>query len=230
MYVDGFNFYYGLYKPVRADPKKPRTRLPPARPGLKWLDLRAMGNTILSQLGIAGTLGMVVYCTAKVRPSGNDRSQQLRQELYLRALGTLPNLHVVLGLHVERAKDVVLLDAQGKPRLPPVPASIREEKGSDVNLAAYMIRDAAFDQFDTALVFTNDSDLASAVSIVRQDFAKDVVIVSPQFRENDVVDRLRKVASRAVLMETSWLEGCCLPDEIVDAGGRRITKPVAWNP
>jgi hypothetical protein len=111
MYIDGFNFYYGLYKPVRVDPKKPRTRLPPARSGLKWLDLRALGTAILRELDIGGTLGTVVYCTAKVRPSGNDRSQQLRQELYLRALGTLPDLHVVLGLHVERPKDVVLLDA-----------------------------------------------------------------------------------------------------------------------
>ncbi|HDH03569.1 MAG TPA: NYN domain-containing protein [Actinobacteria bacterium] len=42
-----------------------------------------------------------------------------------------------------------------------------EEKGSDVNLATYLLLDAFKKRCDTAVVMTNDSDLAEPVRIAR---------------------------------------------------------------
>src|SRR6266699_3050420 len=44
-----------------------------------------------------------------------------------------------------------------------------EEKGSDVNLASHLVRDAFRQQFEVAVLITNDSDLAEPVRIVSQE-------------------------------------------------------------
>ena len=41
-----------------------------------------------------------------------------------------------------------------------------EEKGSDVNLASHLLRDAFSKKFEVAVLITNDSDLAEPVRIV----------------------------------------------------------------
>jgi hypothetical protein len=42
-----------------------------------------------------------------------------------------------------------------------------EEKGSEVNLASHLLRDAFSKRFEVAVLITNDSDLAEPVRIVR---------------------------------------------------------------
>ena len=44
-----------------------------------------------------------------------------------------------------------------------------EEKGSDVNLASHLLRDAYNRRFEVAEIITNDSDLAEPVRIVSQE-------------------------------------------------------------
>ena len=41
-----------------------------------------------------------------------------------------------------------------------------EEKGSDVNLATYLVADGFRDLYDTAVVVSNDSDLAEPLKLV----------------------------------------------------------------
>jgi hypothetical protein len=52
------------------------------------------------------------------------------------------------------------------------------EKGSDVNLASHLVRDALTDVFDVAVVLTNDTDLIEPIRIVRQ-AGKVVGLLSP---------------------------------------------------
>ncbi len=49
-----------------------------------------------------------------------------------------------------------------------------EEKGSDVNLGAHLVRDAFTDAFDVAVILTNDSDLVEPVRIAVQEAGKRV--------------------------------------------------------
>jgi hypothetical protein len=44
-----------------------------------------------------------------------------------------------------------------------------EEKGSDVNLASYLLRDAFMGEFDCAIVISNDSDLLTPIRMVRSE-------------------------------------------------------------
>ena len=77
VYVDGFNLYYGL-----------RAR------GWRryyWLDLRRMSENLLRPYQ---TLVSVRYFTAEISPEPDDPAKKRRQEVYLEALLTLPNLNI----------------------------------------------------------------------------------------------------------------------------------------
>ncbi len=102
-----------------------------------------------------------------------------------------------------------------------------EEKGSDVNLATYLLFDAFKRRCDTAVVVSNDSDLAEAIGITQSEFDVKVGIVNPQARKT----RSRKLASleclfykqvpRRLLAETQFLD-------IVDGPDGPIRKPNGW--
>lgn len=146
-YVDGFNFYYR------------RLRNKPYR----WLDL----NKLFMQFFPNDELVQVRYFTARVGGKF-DAAKPLRQQAYLRALQTLPQLEIIEGQ---------FLTAEVKYRLAePLFASdgtLREsakvwkqdEKGSDVNLGSYLLNDAWEDRYDVAAVITNDSDLAVPIQM-----------------------------------------------------------------
>jgi len=53
-----------------------------------------------------------------------------------------------------------------------------EEKGSDVNLASYLLLDAFENDYEAAIIVSNDSDLAEPISLVRKKLRKKV-LVSP---------------------------------------------------
>jgi uncharacterized LabA/DUF88 family protein len=53
-----------------------------------------------------------------------------------------------------------------------------EEKGSDVNLASHLLRDAYTKRFEVAVLITNDSDLAEPVRIVAQEIGLPVGVES----------------------------------------------------
>jgi uncharacterized LabA/DUF88 family protein len=65
----------------------------------------------------------------------------------------------------------------------PPPASVEvwknEEKGSDVNLALQLLNDAWQGAYDCAVVVSNDSDLAEALMLVKQQHRKLIGLVAP---------------------------------------------------
>lgn len=54
-----------------------------------------------------------------------------------------------------------------------------EEKGSDVNIAAHLLRDGFKGAFEAAVLLTNDSDLVEPVKIVRRELGLSIVILNP---------------------------------------------------
>ena len=188
VYVDGFNLYYGAVK---------RTRF-------KWLDPVRLTALLLPRECLIDRLR---YFTARI--SGKlDPQAPRRQQIYLKALSTLPEVDIHFGRFLAKTawRPLVNLPVAGRqintpspvtlPRgnfqvlgerpqtLPvgtypdrrggreamrgaartPVPDAViaefhtMEEKGSDVNLAAYLLNDAWEDSFEAAVVISNDTD------------------------------------------------------------------------
>jgi len=70
VYVDGFNLYYGALKGTPY----------------RWLDLAELCRLMLPPNDVQ----RIRYYTARVGVRAGDPDQPVRQQAYLRALGTLP--------------------------------------------------------------------------------------------------------------------------------------------
>lgn len=155
LYVDGFNLYYGAAKNTR----------------LKWVNVVALAEAVLPGLQITQTR----YFTAMVKSDITDPTQTQRQQTYIRALQTLPNLTVHYGRFQYTKGRAKHCD--------PPPDSVRihktEEKGSDVNLATYMLVDAFRGRCDQLVVVTNDSDLAEPIRIINAELKLKVLVLNP---------------------------------------------------
>ena len=159
VYVDGFNLYYGSVKDTPY----------------KWLNIHLMCELLLPNNQIVG----MKYFTAKVFSRKSDPQKHIRQQVYLRALRTLPNFEIIYGHYSEHPKWMRLANPQpGQSKY--VEVIKTEEKGSDVNLAVNLLHDGYHGKYQLAAVVTNDSDLLSAVQIVQNDLKLKVGILNPQ--------------------------------------------------
>lgn len=173
VYVDGYNLYYGG-----------RSLCGRGTAGWRWLDIRALAHTLITERRdwTGASIHRVVYCTARV-DSVENPTGHADQDVYLKALRMSGCVdHIEYGHYVSRVKSLPLAIRQpnGRPRLvaPSWPVMVqddtgapvkdakfmvsvaaREEKGSDVNLAAHLLLDVLRQVVDAALVLSNDSDL-----------------------------------------------------------------------
>jgi hypothetical protein len=99
-----------------------------------------------------------------------------------------------------------------------------EEKGSDVNLAAHPLRDAFRNNFDVAVLITNDSDLAEPVKIVRQELGLPVGIRNPHQYHSKSLQTLATFLKR---IRQADLLTSQFPPVMNDAKGT-FTKPSSW--
>ena len=146
-YVDGFNLYFGL-----------------KRAGFRrcyWLNLRSLLEHYLQP---EQRLASLKYFTARIAGPPEKKS---RQDCYLEALKTLPDLTVIEGQY--RTKDI-------RCRVCSAPFQVPTEKMTDVNIATELLTDAFRDQFDTAFVVSGDSDLVPPIRKIRELFSRKPVL------------------------------------------------------
>lgn len=204
VYIDGFNLYFGA---VKGTP-------------LKWLNVVEMARLHLSGHNeIVGTQ----YFSAKLNPRPHDPNQPYRQEIYFRALRTLPNLEIVLG-HFLTRETVMPLAKTPMHGSRNVTVIKTEEKGSDVNLASCLLRDAYNRRMDCAVLITGDSDLLKPVQIIREELEMPVGVLNPQRRPCVV---LKKHASFYKHLRPGKLRKAQFPDTLTDAEGT-FHKPDRW--
>lgn len=209
VYVDGFNLYYGALKGS----------------AYKWLDVRKMVDPILHP---DNDVVLFKYFTAPVRATPDDPGAPSRQNVYLRALkANDPALEIIKGRFLEVDGSVVRPDGSK------VYGKKFEEKGTDVNIAVHLLNDAWHDRYDTAVLVSNDTDLAEAVRLVREEHMKTVTLLAPLLnrqrdgRPRQMSDALRRVTDAQRQIFKSALVNSQLPNPVI-AGNVRLTKPLAW--
>jgi len=204
VYVDGFNLYYGA---VRGTP-------------YKWLNIRRLSELLLP----GHSVDAVKYFTARVSARKDDPQKPSRQQIYLRALRTLPGLEIVYGSFLSH--DVMMLLAEPAPGAPKFAKVTKtEEKGSDVNLATHLMHDAYLRRFDSAVLVTNDSDLLEPIRIVRRELNLEVGILNPHNQNPSRV--LLQHASFVKQIRAGALRASQFADELTDSKGL-FRKPRAW--
>ena len=203
-YVDGFNFYYSAVKNTPY----------------KWLNFRLLSEFLAPQHDVR----RIRYFTSRVHGRPVDPEQPQRQQAYLRALETVPDLRIHYGqFQTNRPRRLLARPPRSGNRMSRVIET--REKGSDVNLASYLLWDAFRERYDLAMVFSNDSDLEKPIEIVANHLGRQVIVFAPDGTHSK---KLGKVATSMRTVRTSALRASQFPDRIIDADGRTITKPASW--
>ncbi len=239
VYVDGFNLYYGG-----------KYLCGPGTAGWRWLDLRALATRLIIEQSewTGAVVERIVFCTARISGADNQVGSR-EQDAYIAALTSTGIAdHVELGNYVNRvtAAPLATKDRRGRPILvnPAWPVTIkggggqddpnaqffvsiarREEKGSDVNVAAHLLLDVLDRRVDAAVVISNDSDLKFPVQAARERVP--VGTVNPT--KNQTAGKLRGFPASGV--GNHWWYQLTASDfyasQLTDPAGG-VPKPAPW--
>lgn len=204
IYVDALNLYFGALKGTPY----------------KWLNLKEMcGNLVRG-----GTIQRIRYFTAIVQARPHDPDAPTRQQVYIRALNTLPEVSIHLGRFLTKPVSMPLVASK---KIPPERVFVykTEEKGSDVNLACNLVWDAVQKDFDLAVVVSNDSDLLEPIKIVRKQLEFPVGLINPQKKASRV---LVPHATFQKQIRPGLLAKCQFPNQLQDSNGV-FHKPPSWQ-
>jgi hypothetical protein len=203
VYVDGFNLYYGC---LRNTP-------------YRWLNLAKLCKALLPK----NDIHRIRYFTATVQPRPWDPQQQQRQEAYLRTLMTLPDLTIHRGHFLT---SIVTMPLESPPPGGPRTARVikTEEKGSDVNLATFLLCDAFQNDYEVAVVISNDSDLVFPIRVARSVLGRGVIVLNPHKRPSV---ELRNAATFVKPIREGALRASQFPPHLTDPSGT-IVKPSSW--
>ena len=213
VYIDGYNLYYGLLKGTKD----------------KWLDLSKFARKLLPD---DNEIVAVKYFTSCTLTYPHDDAAVERQNIYLQAILTLPDVKVINGFFKKNKVLMPVYEEPCKKCNVPQDGFVRvmrlEEKRSDVNLAVEMMVDAAQADVECLVVVTGDADQVGTVEAARWRFKKTVVVFNPQTRMSD---HLKRVASYYKSVPRDLPAQCQLPDTIPYGKNldRFIHRPPAWT-
>ena len=200
IYVDGLNLYYRAAK----------------LHNVKWLNILSLCE---DKLMPDNNIIKIKYFTAMIGRSFNEGGIT-RQQIYIRALRTIPNLEIIKGrFKQETEKRPLASDPRTK-----VKVIIIREKGSDVNLAVSMVDDAHKDLYDVAIVVSNDGDLMGAIKAVRET-GKIVGVICPS---PEITESLKKAANFDRTLTRRDLVNAEFCKDLRDGNGN-FRRPKEWD-
>ncbi len=204
IYVDGFNLYYGI-----KDTK------------YKWLDLKALMESFNFE---DCKISKIRYFTAKVTPNERDPDVAERQNIYLRALRTIPEIEIHFGSFKRRTVKGKLLRKDNSLSDKIVEISKFEEKGSDVNIATFMLIDCFQNKCDVPILLSNDSDLTEPLKYIKTTMKLPVGLITPT---DSFVKELRQYSSFKRQISDEQLENAQFPRKLKDNQGE-FSCPKEW--
>lgn len=215
VYIDGFNLYNGAVK----------------RTQFKWLDI----SQVCQKLLVGHSVDLIRYFTAHVIGFAHDPQAPARQNVYLRALETLPNVVIHddgwFSLHAALLPQYPLAyrpENQKPPTRPPqfVQVQRSEEKRTDVDIATHLLLDCFDNRFDEFVVISNDGDLTLPIEKVRDQFGKRIGVINPH--RSRMSGTLIKASSYYIRnINRSVLASSLFPSTLTDAKGT-FSKPSSW--
>ena len=168
----------------------------------------------------------IKYFTARISPIMGNLDAPLRQSLYVRALKTLKDVEIEEGhflTHIVYSPSIPedcsyknLEEILEKQALKTVRVLKREEKGTDVNLASYLLVDAFENKYKGAVILSNDSDLFTPMQIVKTKYNKKLFLISPYKRKSA---KLCQIVDYITGIRKSDLQKNQFPETLTDKRG-----------
>lgn len=208
-YIDGFNFYYGLRRTRKANPRWGE---------YYWID---MVKFCESFLGPDQNLSKVVYFTAS--PLRPDKSS--RQSAFLNANKILNSdkFEIVRGKYF--TKNITCPNCK-------VAIPRPEEKRTDVNISVRMMGDCVNNKTDTLVLISADSDLVPPLEFIQQYYKnkKLKVYFPPSDSCRDLTDNLKRHGGKpSLLISNERRFRDAIMDDIVTDGVRKAEIPQKWK-
>lgn len=104
-----------------------------------------------------------------------------------------------------------------------------EEKGTDVNIATYLIMDGYDGDYEQAVVISNDSDLALPIRMAHDKLNLPVGVVNPNLNErrNPMSAEFKNAATFRAYIRRRMLRDSKFPGTLEDDAGE-FAKPRVW--
>src|ERR1017187_5060739 len=209
VYIDGFNFYYGLLH---------------ERPDLKGLNYLRLAELLRPN----DEMLQVKYFTTIVDSDKPVSEKRDRQKRLLRALGLHPKFKPVWGKFGDRQLECLVHACPSRQKFWTL-----EEKQTDVNIAINMVRDVAELKPQVMVLISGDIDLVPALEEVKRlnrSIHLSIFIPAPESqlgrRRNDDMGKFGLVQP----IQEKYLRMAQFPDQVPDGKGGYIERPKAWPP
>lgn len=214
VYIDGFNLY---------------RRALSGHPELKWLDLVQLSHNLLPEYELV----KVRYFSSRLKPEPFAKFGTVnRQQIYFRAIRTLaPLLSIHWGKYQSRPKKMLKYPYEVDPLTNQyLRVGVRqiEEKGSDVNLASWMLLDAHKQVTDISFVLTNDSDQVGPLLMMRNELRHDFGIIFPTSSSKSSKELLNTNPLVKINLTPDVILQSQFPKLLADENGQ-IFKPIEWE-
>ncbi len=197
-YVDGFNLYHSLKSTRKTE-------------HLLWLDIHRLCRSLVAP---GESLAVLKYFTALAHW---NPEKVKRHQIFLAALEN-SGVKVVHGRFSPAKKLCQLCGKQYE---------TFEEKETDVNIAAGLIRDGLENVYDVAYLMTGDSDQVPAIRALRA-LAPSKKLVAV-FSVNRHSGNLKHLADRAIQLTWQNFAKSQFPSPLVLRSGRELYCPPSWR-
>ena len=166
----------------------------------------------------------IKYFTARVQSISTDLLKDTRQDIYLRALKTLPDLEIIFGQFKKRQVRGVLCDSKDRNQLKKDIVKVQkwEEKMSDVHIATHVVADAYQNKCECAVLISNDADLTPPLLHIKHRLKKLVIVISPYKK---ISAELKKSSHFYKAVSPTILEQCQFPEKMRDTKGEFFCPP-----
>jgi uncharacterized LabA/DUF88 family protein len=210
VYVDGFNFYYGLKrtKAVDKDWKK-----------FYWIDFVKLFEYFLGENQV---LQKVVYFTAT--PLNIQKSSRQSALLNANKLINGNRFEIIKGKYYN--KQILCPFCKAAISKP-------EEKRTDVNISVQIMGDCALDKTDIIILVSADSDLVPPLEFIQKHFPSKRIKVHfpPSGFSSDLNNHVKRSKGKVIKLEHNKVKffNSIMPDNVTK-DGRAYSIPEKWKP
>lgn len=209
IYIDGFNFYYGLRRIKKLNPTWKK---------YYWIDFVKLFEQFL---GIDQELRKVIYFTAS--PLNPQKSSRQSALLNANKLINGSKFEIVRGKYF--SKQILCPHCNGSISKP-------EEKRTDVNISVRMIGDCALNYTDVLILVSADSDLVPPIEFIQKEFKdkKIKVYFPPTAFCDDLQQNILIHKGKIIQLEKNAIkfENSIMPNEVSDEKST-YKKPDKWE-
>lgn len=200
-YVDGFNLYHAINDL--------------SEPFLKWCNLRRLAEIIVPQQ--SEVVVKIVYCSAFYP---GDSQKKWRHQQYINAL-KLHGVDVILGHYVHQVMECRSCDERWQQP---------SEKQTDINIALSLFNDARLDYYYKAYLISADTDQASTVRFVKDNFPhkKVVPVVPPGRNPSQHINSF--TTERPIKLNRNHIERSVMGESLFEPGAPVIRRPREYAP